>query len=332
MEELWLERYELVTERIGQIKEEQILPKDWQEYFAMEAEYAEGACEYLSFVQKGGLEAADLKELQRWNGLWEKTWKSLSKEYAPLMDLLSAELRSLGYLAAQSRLEEFLIRLELFAEVYGICVYEWQEEKKLPTGQTLRECLYWYVHDYADMALLQELQYLEKPKEASLYQSLQKYKPQEEARLYQYGLVVTAKERGLYEWLQGISAEEVEAWAMGLAEEIVELINADTPETFEKRILLQYPVGYEKLMCALMRKLRELELVVVPEVVGEGVLLNLYTEDYAGGKGLWDKALGKRCKEIRQTLAEKTKKEKHFSFIRVVLKEDGKEILKPHVV
>ncbi len=331
MEEFWLERYELVTERIGQIKEEHILPEDWQEYFVMEAEYVEEACEYLAFAQRGGLETADLKELQKWNGLLGKNWKRLPKDYAPLMDLLSVELRSLGYLAAQGRLEEFLIRLELFAEMYGICVYEWQEEKKLPAYQVLRDCLYWYVHDYADMAPLQELRYLEKQEEEPVYQRLQN-RESEERYLYQYGLVVTTRERGFYEWLQGLSVEEVEKWATKLAEEIAKLIEEDTPEPLEKRILLQYPVGYEKLMCVLVWKLQEMGLVIVPEVAGAGVLLNLFEEVFGGRKVLWDRALGKRCKEIKQTLAEKARKEKHFFFVKIALEEDKNEILKPHVV
>ena len=173
MEEFWTERYELVIERMRQMQEEQMLPRDWQEYFATEAKHAEQACDYLAFVQDGGLKKASLEALLEWNSRFNRPWKSPQGECAPLMDLLSEELRSLGLLAAQERSEEFLIRLELFVEIYGICVRDWQEEKKLPEHKSLQECLYWYLHDYADTAPLQEQQYVEAPEENPVHQLLQ---------------------------------------------------------------------------------------------------------------------------------------------------------------
>ena len=223
MEEFWTERYELVVERMRQMQEEQMLPRDWQEYFATEAEYAEQACDYLAFVQDGGLKKASLEALLEWNSLFNRPWKSPQGECAPLMDLLSEELRSLGLLAAQERSEEFLIRLELFVEIYGICVRDWQEEKKLPEQKSLRECLYWYLHDYADTAPLQELQYMEASEENPVCQLLQEADLDEEKYLYRYGIPVTDRELALWEWANRLALGEVEFWAGKLAEEIVKM-------------------------------------------------------------------------------------------------------------
>lgn len=332
MEEFWLERYELVIERIRQIKEERCLPQDWQDYFVREAEHVEQVCKYLAFVQMGGLEMASLEVLQEWNSLLGRTWKSPQGECVPLMDLLSKELRTLGFLAAQKRLEEFLIRLELFAEIYGSCVCDWQEEKKLPTYKALQECLYWYASDYADMASLQALQYLQAPEENPVEQLLQKADLEKENYLYQYGITVTDRERGLWEWLVRLPLEEVEAWAEKLAEDILRQIIGNSLENLDKKVLLQYPVGYEKVVLRLMERLKEQGVKVIPEVAGKGVLLNLYEKNCEECKVLWDKALAKRCKEIQQTIAEKAEKEKRFLFVKVVLKEEKNEILKPHVV
>lgn len=327
-----LERYELATERIEQIKEEQILPKDWQKYFSMEAEYAEGACRYWTFVRKEGLKTAALEELLAWNSFLAKAWKAPQGECAPLMDLLSMELRSLGYLAAQERFEEFLIRLELFVEMYGICAYEWQEEKKLPAYKTLQECLYWYANDYADMAPQQEVQYLLCPEESMIYQGLKKWNLYEEAYLYQYGTVITDGERGLWRWQQGLSVEELDNWAEKLAEEVIGLIGENALIIPEKRILLQYPPGSERLVGILLEKLQKTGIVAVPQTVGAGLLLRLCEKNFPGHKILWDKALAKRCKEVKQTIAEKTQKENRFCLVKVVLKDEKNEILKPHVV
>lgn len=332
MEEFWTERYELVVERMRQMQEEQMLPRDWQEYFATEAEYAEQACDYLAFVQDGGLEKASLEALLEWNSLFNRLWKSPQGECAPLMDLLSEELRSLGLLAAQERSEEFLIRLELFVEIYGICVRDWQEEKKLPEQKSLRECLYWYLHDYADTAPLQEQQYVEASEENPVYQLLQEADLDEEKYLYRYGIPVTDRELALWEWTNRLALEEVESWAGKLAEEIVKVKTEGVLPDADKRILLQYPVGYEKVVLLLLKKLQEQGTGATVEVAGKGVLLNLFEKDFPGRKVLWDKALAKRCREIQQTIVEKAEKEKRFCFAKVVLKEDKNDILKPHVV
>jgi hypothetical protein len=243
---------------------------------------------------------------------------------------VSEELRSLSFLAAQGRFEEFLIRLELFAEFYGICVCEWQEEKKLPAYKILYECLYWYANDYADMAPLQELRYLQKPEESSVYQGMLMWDLEEETYLYRYGTIITDRERNLFEWLKGLSVEEINSWAQKLAEEVRKLVE-EMGTASGKRILLQYPVGYEKLIYALMKRLREHGVEVIPEIAGKGILFSLFEINFAESK-LWDKALAKRCREIRQTIAEKAERESLFGIIKVVLKEDKKEILKPHVV
>ena len=45
-----------------------------------------------------------------------------------------------------------MIRMELFSEVYAAFVYEEQENHRLPSYASIREILYWFVSDYADVA------------------------------------------------------------------------------------------------------------------------------------------------------------------------------------
>lgn len=59
-----------------------------------------------------------------------------------------------------ARVEERLIRMELFTEVYTAFVYEWEEKKALPEKRTLRGIFYWYVWDYAEMAAQNRLEEL----------------------------------------------------------------------------------------------------------------------------------------------------------------------------
>lgn len=61
-------------------------------------------------------------------------------------------MRSLIGFTYEGRLDELVIRMELFSEVYAAFVYEQQENHKLPTYAAIREILYWFVSDYADVA------------------------------------------------------------------------------------------------------------------------------------------------------------------------------------
>ena len=61
------ERFLLAKERIGQIKNEQVLAPQFQAYFVKMAEFLGMACENYEFVRKGGLKNSTLGELKERN-------------------------------------------------------------------------------------------------------------------------------------------------------------------------------------------------------------------------------------------------------------------------
>lgn len=152
MEELLLERYELAMERIAQIKEEHILPPDWDEYFAAVALFLEEVGK-----RRGVSEVADVEILYR-NPTYAIS--IFGKEYGPLLSAVAEEMYSLVGLVQKGNTEEIVIRPELFVELYGTCVCEWQENERLPEYNILKEIVYWYVSDYSDITM--ERQFLEK--------------------------------------------------------------------------------------------------------------------------------------------------------------------------
>ncbi len=169
MEELLLERYELTMERIGQIKEEHVLPPVWEEYFVAVASFLELLGEYRVFVDAEEAKEADLNVLRHWKvRLYEDVQalryetsytnpayaeKCFGEEYGPLLAAVAAEMRSMIGLVEAKCVEEIVIRPELFVELYGACVCEWQESGRLPAYETLKEIVYWYVSDYTDITM-----------------------------------------------------------------------------------------------------------------------------------------------------------------------------------
>ena len=97
MEELLLERYELAMERIAQIKEEHILPPDWDEYFAAVALFLEEVGK-----RRGVSEVADVEILYR-----NPTYviSIFGNEYGPLLSAVAEEMYSLVGLVQKGNTE-----------------------------------------------------------------------------------------------------------------------------------------------------------------------------------------------------------------------------------
>ena len=162
-----LERYELAMGRIREIREETQGKEGWQSFFASLADFTIAVDGYYGFMTGEGIKKAELKQLQEWNRrLYEDILpvnyedsfanptyavKQLGAEYGPFFSVLTAELRSMILPAAEGKIEELLIRMELLVEVYGACEVEWQECGKLPAYDSLQQILYWYVSDYSDV-------------------------------------------------------------------------------------------------------------------------------------------------------------------------------------
>ena len=130
-----LERYELAMGRIREIKEETGEKEAWQRFFENMAGFAVSVNDYYEFMVSGDALNADLKGLQKWNEClygelfpenYESSFlnpsyavKQLGTEYGPYFSVLAAELRSMIVSAAEGKMEELLIRMELLIEVYG---------------------------------------------------------------------------------------------------------------------------------------------------------------------------------------------------------------------
>ena len=162
------ERYNLVMERIRQIPEEHFGNAALEDYFGVCAEFLIMMDDTMQFLVQGGLEKAPVEELKRRNHAlyvdilpehYEESYGNpayavnrLGEELGAKLSFLYAELRSLIGFVYEGKMEDVVIRMELFAEVYAAFCYALEEEGELPSGEELRKILYWFVSDYADVA------------------------------------------------------------------------------------------------------------------------------------------------------------------------------------
>ena len=149
--EILLERLELALLRIREIPGEDWQGEalqSWREYFTVVAKFLLLIEDNRKFLEQDGLKTATLEELQQRNhALYEDILpenyensfanpayavKMLGEEFGALAAFLYTEMRSLIGFTYEGRLEELVIRMELFSEVYAAFVYEQQENHSFP--------------------------------------------------------------------------------------------------------------------------------------------------------------------------------------------------------
>ncbi len=183
MEEIEEELFALDRERILELAgEESLAVADRAaDYLQCAARFLRQLLEEYAFVRGGGLQKAELGELQRRNHvLYEDILpehyaesyanpvyctERFGKEYGPLAAALIYELRSMIPFVYEGLSCELRIRMELFLEVYTAFSVEWQQYRTLqeegrdpgelgvtgvPPVKSLRRILYAYVSDYLE--------------------------------------------------------------------------------------------------------------------------------------------------------------------------------------
>ena len=77
----------------------------------------------------------------------------LGDGYGQLLSFLYTEIRADIVYAFEMRLMNITILNELFLEIYNIFAQAWEEGRKAPQEQLIKDSLYWFVSDYAEVTV-----------------------------------------------------------------------------------------------------------------------------------------------------------------------------------
>ena len=270
------ERFLLAKERIGEIGEEALLPSKFQAYFAKTASFLSMICEEYEFIIKGGLNECPLKELQERNhrlyedilpGNYEESYanpkvcaEKLGEEYGGILCALYGELRSLIPLSYEKRLEEMVIRLELFLEVYGCFCCSHKEEEQLPDPQALKESIYWYVSDYARDAAERRLKDMLLP-ESDFACRIVEGDLSDYRYLYYFGEYITGNEIKTWKHLSSLPEETLKKMADTYTEGYrigFEITGKDISK--KKTVDIRYCLGFEPMIKTAIDNFRKMGL------------------------------------------------------------------------
>lgn len=343
--ELLLERLELALLRIREIpgedwQGEALQP--WREYFTAVAKFLLLIEDNRQFLERDGLKIASLEELQQRNHElyedilpenYENSYanptfavRALGEEFGALASFLYVEMRSLIGFTYEGRLEELVIRMELFSEVYAAFVYEQQENHKLPTYASIREILYWFVSDYADVAAEERVRELVCPENNFVAAILRTADLTDLRYLYAYGEYVGDNELKMAEFMNSLPEETIhtmadtytEGYRIGFEVNGKDLSKKDTVD-------VRYQPGFERMMRRALENFEKMGLQPVIYRAASSILYNpsiykngfysvspnrQYEFDHKDDRALFlDKMYCSRKLEVMHTAFEKYKKE-----------------------
>lgn len=343
--ELLLERLELALLRIREIPGEDWQGEalqSWREYFTVVAKFLLLIEDNRKFLEQDGLKTATLEELQQRNhALYEDILpenyensfanpayavKMLGEEFGALAAFLYTEMRSLIGFTYEGRLEELVIRMELFSEVYAAFVYEQQENHKLPTYAAIREILYWFVSDYADVAAEERVREMVCPENNFAAAILCTTDLTDLRYLYAYGEYVGDNELKMAEFMNSLPEETIHTMADTYTEGYRIGFEVTGKDLSKKAVVdVRYQLGFELMMRRALENFEKMGLQPVIYRAASSILYNpsiykngfysvspnrQYEFDHKDDKALFlDKMYCSRKLEVMHTAFEKYKKE-----------------------
>lgn len=343
--ELLLERLELAFLRIREIpgedwQGEALQP--WREYFTAVTKFLLLIEDNRKFLEQDGLKMATLEELQQRNhALYEDILpenyensfanpayavKMLGEKFGALAAFLYTEMRSLIGFIYEGRLDELVIRMELFSEVYAAFVYEQQENHKLPTYAAIREILYWFVSDYADVAAEERVREMVCPENNFAAAILRTADFTDLRYLYAYGEYVGENELKMAEFMNSLPEETIHTMADTYTEGYRIGFEVTGKDLSKKAVVdVRYQLGFERMMRRALENFEKMGLQPVIYRAASSILYNpsiykngfysvspnrQYEFDHKDDKALFlDKMYCSRKLEVMHTAFEKYKKE-----------------------
>ena len=360
--EILMERYELAMVRIGEMVTEQYGDEAWDLYFQTIAGFIKKIDAYYHFVKNGEMLTANLDILQQWNRVlyedilsenYEKSYANpayavqmLGAEYGAFWSVIVAEMRSMIALAAEERLEELLIRMELFVELQVTCAYEWQENGKRPSYESLQQILYWYVSDYSDITEEEKIKSMVVAEGNFAVKVMQEADLSQTNYLYRYGEFVSENELATAAFMAKLPQETIdlmadtytEGYRMGFVLGNKDLSKKQTAE-------IRYALGFERMVLKAIDNLDKLGLKPIVRRTPMGILQGgglfklgaiggnpnkQYDFDHKDDKALiWDKGLMQRKLEVFKTTFEHFKDDAYLYAGPAVIETFGEKPFEP---
>lgn len=263
--EILEERYRLVTDRIRGIAGERLGDEKLEAFFSFCADFLLQIDDTVNFLAQGGLQRAPLEELARRNlALYEDILPEhygesyanpefavyrLGAEFGAELSFLYTELRSMIGFAYEGKLEAVTVRMELFVEIYTTFACASEQGEDWPTRRQIREMIYWFASDYADIAAERRLREQMCPEDCFAVRMIMDSDLGDVRYLYGYGEYIGENELETARFMAGLPEETIATMADTFTEGYRVGFEVTGVDLSRKSIVaLHYQLGFERMM------------------------------------------------------------------------------------
>ena len=312
------ERYELVTERVGEIAQNASEAGVYEDYFKKTAVFLMLLNRVVEHAKKDeirGMQESEAAELNRQlyedirGEAYETSYanpsyavKQFGKEAGQLLTVLYAKIRACRTFAYEGNLQRVCIFSELFVELFG---YFCEEEVEL---NLVQDAFYSFMHDYTEVFNEDAVARLVNPDYDYDMDIVMEADLSNTAYLYRYGAFIGENEIGISQFLNTCSEEEIQAMADTYTEGYRMGFEATQKDLSIKTMAeIRYPIGFERMVRAAVKNFEKLNLRCTMRPSNTSANKQ-YDYDHKEDAALYfDKAYVERGLEVYRTVFEKYK-------------------------
>lgn len=273
-DELMLERFMLMKERILEIQEEELVKDPYRDFFRRTAAFITQMLQVYDKIQAGWLDSATLEELEANNQAmyqdilpqnYEKSYGNpsysqamLGEEMGQLLSFLYTEIRGMIVFVYENRLFDMTVAMELFIQIYNLF------EEKTVSAKDVQDAIYWYVSDYSDEMVGHRVREGVDPElnfAANIICDSDLLDPR---YLYKFGEYVTENEIRMAKFLSDMPQEKLDAMARTYTEGYRRgFLAANIDLSRKKTVNIRFQLGFEPMVKAAISQFAKMGLAPV---------------------------------------------------------------------
>ena len=266
------ERYELVMDRILELRSEHNVEEKYWPYFRRLADIFVMVDETLKEEECGALDTRDLSacEERSWQfyyelqeGNYDRCYANptvavelLGEEFGQTLCFLYTELRAAIPYAFEGRKRDITILCELFVQVYNC----FESEQGVDPG-AIRQIIYWFFHDYSELFVEQGVREMLDPSLDFFTRIVMESDLADPSYLYRYGEYISSSELLVAEYLNSLCEEQIQAMADTYTEGYrigFEVTGKDLGK--KGTVDVRYPIGFERMVRAAIKNFEKMGL------------------------------------------------------------------------
>ena len=259
---------------------EEAVAEEYVPYFQQTAELVCRLMEEWDYQEKTDWKKASIEELRSRNrklyqDIFPKNYDACfgnpayavsmyGEDMGRLLSFVYAELHSQIEAVYERDMEELVIRMELFLELYQSFVCAYEECRKGASCEELRQIIYWFVSDYSEPELEKRVRSQLDPKKDFFLRIVMDSDLNDLRYLYYYGEYITENEEKLAAYLNRLPEEIIKKMADTFTEGYrIGFVVGGKDLSRKKTVNVRYVAGFERVIRQAVKNFAQLGLETV---------------------------------------------------------------------